>query len=359
MQTHPWSPAKTNIAIVRSPAKAVGGATIRVSRTPAPPRVAGLADQRTTTDSGSALGHPAQNLGSEAAQQATPAGKRAVRAAISQLREVSQAPPQSRIPAYSPSPPDAGAQPMRERSVRGPGHRPLAGAELARRGRQLDSKQASPGQRLPHLRAAMMETSVRTNALLLETGGSAGSGLSMHGSRVAMRSIGEAQRAASTERSIHSMASSRGAQGESCHVLNSFVRRHGTPTAYSGGFLHMPDLQEVPRHLHSGRTLSWFNKRLLTLTASKACVRRPSSSGMRLFRGPLACAGNRGQNVSALERQVLQQYLSARQLRDRAAAQRGNLSVTSRYGSARPDSRAGAVLVRRQWSATCPAHLLL
>ena len=215
VQTHPWSPAKTNIAIVRSPAKAVDSATIRVSRTPGPPRVAELANQRTTTGSESALGHPAQDPGSEAPQQATPAGKRAVRAAISQLREVSQAPPKSRIPAYSPPGPDAGAQPRRERSIRGPGHRPLAGAELAKRGRQLDSKQASPGRRLPHLRAAMMETSVRTNALLLETGGSAGSGLSMQGSRVAMRSIGEAQRAASTERSIHSVASSRGAQGAS------------------------------------------------------------------------------------------------------------------------------------------------
>ena len=359
MQTHPWSPAKTNIAIVRSPAKAVGGATIRVSRTPIPPRVAGLANQRTATGSGSALGLPAQDPGSEAPQQATPAGKRAVRAAISQLREVSQAPPKSRIPAYSPPPPDAGVQPRREHPVTGPGHRPVAGADLARRGRQLDNKLASPGRRLPHLRAAMMETSVRTNALLLETGGSAGSGLSMQGSRVAMRSIGEAQRAASTERSIRSVASSRGAQGESRLVLNSFVRRHGTLTAYSGGRSHMPDLQEVLCHLHSGRTLRWLNNRMLTLTAGKACVRRPSSSGMRLFRGPLACAGNRGQNVSALERQVLQQYLSARQLRDRAAAQRGDLLVTSRYGSARPDSRAGADLARRQWSASCTAHLLL
>ena len=240
MQTHPWSPAKTNIAIVRSPAKAVGGATIRVSRTPALPRVAGLADQRTTTDSGSALGHPAQNLGSEAAQQATPAGKRAVRAAISQLREVSQVPPKGRIPAYSPPLPDAGALPRRERHVRGPGHGHLAGAGLTRRGRQLDSKLASPGRRLPHLRAVMMDTSVRTNALLLETGGSAGSGLSMQGSRVAMRSIGEAQRAASTERSIHSVASSRGAQGASQIALNSLLHRHGTPTACSGVLLHRP-----------------------------------------------------------------------------------------------------------------------
>ena len=75
----------------------------------------------------------------------------------------------------------------------------------------------------------MMETSVRTNALLLETGGSAGSGLSMQGSRVAMRSIGEAQRAASTERSIHSVASSRGARGESRLALKSIVLRYGTP----------------------------------------------------------------------------------------------------------------------------------
>ena len=241
LQTHPWSPAKTSIAIIRNSAKAAGGAAIRISSPPAPARAAGLAGERTVTDSRSALGYPAQGPGSETPQQTTPAGKRAVRAAISQLREVSQVPPLSRIPACSPPPPDAGAQPRRERSDRGRRHRPLAGADLARRGRQLDSTQGSPGRRLPHLRAAMMETSVRTNALLLDTEASAGSGLSMQGSRVAMRSIGEAQRAASTERSIHSVASSRGAQGKSClacALQHRSVCRHGTAIARSGGVLH-------------------------------------------------------------------------------------------------------------------------
>ena len=65
----------------------------------------------------------------------------------------------------------------------------------------------------------------------------------------------------------------------------------------------------------------------------------------------MICSGNRGQGVSALERQVLQQYLSARQLRDKAAAQRGDLSISSLYAFARPDSRAGADFVRLQWSA--------
>ena len=241
MQTQAWSPAKTNIAIVRSPAKALGGAAIRVLSKPAPATAAGTAGPRIVAGSRSAVRHTAQEPGSETSQQATPAGKRAVRAAISQLREVSKTSPPSRIPAYLSPPPHASAQPRREQSVRSLGHRPLAGADLARRGRQLDSKQASPGRRLPHLRAAMMETSVRTNALLLDTGGSTGSGLSMQGSRVAMRSIDDAQRAASTERSIQSVASSRGARGVSClasALQHSLVHRHGILTACSGGLLH-------------------------------------------------------------------------------------------------------------------------
>ena len=84
----------------------------------------------------------------------------------------------------------------------------------------------------------------------------------------------------------------------------------------------------------------------------EACVRQAERQwGVPLLKAFGMCSGNRGQGVSALEKQVLQQYLGARQLRDRAAVQRGDMSLPSRFGSDRPDSRAGADLVRRQWSA--------
>lgn len=47
--------------------------------------------------------------------------------------------------------------------------------------------------------------------------------------------------------------------------------------------------------------------------------------------------------MTALERRVLQQYLSARQLRDKAAAERGVPSASRRYSPARPSPQQPGV----------------
>ena len=88
------------------------------------------------------------------------------------------------------------------------------------------------------------------------------------------------------------------------------------------------------------------------------CKAFQAAVGAPLLKAFGMCSGNRGQGASALERQVLQQYLSARQLRDMAAEQRGDLSITSPNESARPDSRAGADLVNGLQLHGASAYLL-
>ncbi len=239
-QAQAWGPAKTNIAVVRGTAKHPAGGAIRIACTSAPGQAAKVASQRAASTDKSALSKPkyhqagqapeqttpgkhiaaadnsaqSQLKSCQAPEQAIPAGKRDLSATISQLREVSQAgktglkSPQSAIPIarrQSAVP----AQTALERSKRTPGERALVSADMAKRGCQADSGMGLPGLQMPHLKAAMMGPgSVRTNALILESGTSMGSTLSMQASRVAMRSIGEAQRDASRDRS-RSVTSSR------------------------------------------------------------------------------------------------------------------------------------------------------
>ena len=56
--------------------------------------------------------------------------------------------------------------------------------------------------------------------------------------------------------------------------------------------------------------------------------------------------------MTAQERRVLQQYLSARQLRDEAAAERGVPSPSRRYSPAQPPPQQPGVRLRHQ-SCTC------
>ncbi len=216
VQTQAWSPAKSKIAIVKGPSKHPKGAAISIACTAAPSQAAELASQRAVAADMSASAQPASCQDKQPVKQANPAGKRAVHAAISQLHEVSQTgktslkPPQSTgTTDYRPS-----AVPTRtavERSGRVPRTRnSAAGADAAKR--RCPAGGAMPGQQMPHLLAAMLGPGLRTNALL-ESGNSMGSVHSMQASRIAMQSIGEAQRAASRDRS-RSAASTRPLAGD-------------------------------------------------------------------------------------------------------------------------------------------------
>ena len=72
-----------------------------------------------------------------------------------------------------------------------------------------------------------------------------------------------------------------------------------------------------------------------------------------------SCAGTRSSGVTSLEKRVLQQYLSARQLRDKAAEERGVPSPSRRYSSAKPPPQQPGVwpiaaLARRMRIPTSP-----
>ncbi len=207
VQTQAWSPAKTNIALVKEASKSPSTAAFRIC---------------TSAHS--------QCLQGQAREQATPAGKRAVRATINQLREVSEAsvgPP--RVPqstanisatSFQAAPVSqamersgqglqgavssikrALAAQNRARSERSPGRKLLSAARSGRQGRHLSGAAGPQSSSLPQLRAAMMGPGgMRTNALL-ESGTSTHSAHSMQASRVAMRSIGEAQQQAFRGRS--------------------------------------------------------------------------------------------------------------------------------------------------------------
>lgn len=216
VQTQAWSPAKTNIALVRDPAKHPAGAAISIACTAAPGQAAELASQRAAAADISGPAQPASSQSKQSPKQATPAGKRAVHATISQLHKVSHTgrtsmkPPQ-RTAMSTHRESAVPSQAAVERSGRVTrGRTPAAAAGAARRGRHAG--RAMPSQQMPHLQAAMWGPGLRTNALL-ESGGSMGSGNSMQASRIAMQSIGEAQRAASRDRS-RSVASTRAPAGD-------------------------------------------------------------------------------------------------------------------------------------------------
>lgn len=219
VQTQAWSPAKTNIQLVREASKCPSMAAIRMCTSA-----------------------PGQRPDGQVPEQATPAGKRAVRATISQLREVTQAShgplrvpqsksnvpaastqaapvsqarersgrsPQGAVPGNQPAP----APQTRAGSERSPGKKVSPAARAARPARHVSGGAGSQSSGLPHLRAAMMgPVGMRTNALL-ETGTSTHSAHSMQASRVAMRSIGEAQQQASRGRS-RNVAPTHGLAGD-------------------------------------------------------------------------------------------------------------------------------------------------
>ena len=222
VQTQAWSPAKTSIALVRSVAKHPIGVAISIACTAAPGQAAELASQRVAAADTSAPRQPATCQDKQPRKQATPAGKRAVHATVNQLHVVSQAGRTSLKSPQSAAPnavrqPAVPAQTAVGRSGRLPGGRSTAGADAAQR--RCHAGRAMQGQGMPHLQAAMLGPGLRTNALL-ESGGSMGSGQSMQCSRVAMQSIGEAQRAASQDRS-RSVASTRAPAGmrRSCSAI--------------------------------------------------------------------------------------------------------------------------------------------
>ncbi len=227
MQTQAWSPAKTNVVIVKGTAKHPAGAAISIACTAAPGQAAELACQRAVAADVSALAEPVSCQDKQPPKQATPAGKRAVHATISQLHEVSQTgrtslkPPQS-IATTAHRQSAVPTQTAAERPGRILGARSTAvGADAGKRRRPAG--RAMPGQQMPHLQAAMLGPGLRTNALL-ESGGSMGSVQSMQARRIAMQSIEEAQRAASRDRS-RSAASTRPPASE-WHVLLSLPTQH-------------------------------------------------------------------------------------------------------------------------------------
>lgn len=185
---------------------------IKIACAPAPGLAAELASQRPAMADKSALRRPTLRQDGPAPEQATPAGKRALHSTSNHLREVCRAGkatvvlPPSKIPQSSrPPTPPSQAMGMPTSVSRGG----KAGASR----QPLDSALGSPGQRLPHLKAAMLGANLRTN-VLMDSGGSTAISLSMQGSRVAMRRIGDAQRKASSHERPRSVASSRNTSGD-------------------------------------------------------------------------------------------------------------------------------------------------
>ena len=156
---------------------------------------------------------PASGRNKQSPKEATPAGKRAVHATMSQLYKVSQAGRTSQKSPQSNATSTHRGSAVPSQTAGGGSGRVAGGrspADAARRGRHAG--RAMPRQQMPHLQAAMWGPGLRTNALL-ESGGSMGSGQSMQASRIAMQCIGEAQRPASRDRS-RSVASTRTTAGD-------------------------------------------------------------------------------------------------------------------------------------------------